>query len=325
VDLDLAQIRTFVTLAEELHFGRAAERLFLTQQALSKRIQRLERTAGEPLFARRHNAVELTLAGGRFLPHARRLLAMADETAVMLRPRTPSLRLDVWGPVQSPLRTLPELSAGLPGVQVELSMRRSMIASMNALCRNEIDTAFGRPYDLGRTWSAGLTHRPFRLEPMSVVVADRHPLAAAAEVTSDELRRTGLWWPIENGPAELTGWFQRYGAEHDVPITINGLNLGLAHFLAGLRADPSRIALTGVEWTMPPHVGVRVVPLRPVPHFLWSIVYREEDRNPALHRLVELISQIGPKHGWLDYRQGRDWLPAPDLADLAQDAPGDRY
>jgi len=52
MELDLGQVRAFVVTAEQLHFGRAAARLFLTQQALSKRIRQLERSLGEPLFVR---------------------------------------------------------------------------------------------------------------------------------------------------------------------------------------------------------------------------------------------------------------------------------
>ena len=74
MELDLTQVRAFVVTAEQLHFGRAAARLFLTQQALSKRIQRLEHSLGEPLFVRGPRGVELTEAGHRFLPHARALL-----------------------------------------------------------------------------------------------------------------------------------------------------------------------------------------------------------------------------------------------------------
>jgi DNA-binding transcriptional LysR family regulator len=70
MELDLAQVRAFVEVAEQRHFGRAAAKLFLTQQALSKRIQRLERTVGQPLLARGPRGVEPTAAGQRFLPYA---------------------------------------------------------------------------------------------------------------------------------------------------------------------------------------------------------------------------------------------------------------
>jgi hypothetical protein len=68
MELDLTQVRAFVEVAEQLHFGRAAARLFLTQQALSKRIQRLEHAVGEPLLVRGSRGVQLSDAGQRFLP-----------------------------------------------------------------------------------------------------------------------------------------------------------------------------------------------------------------------------------------------------------------
>jgi DNA-binding transcriptional LysR family regulator len=78
MDLDVGQVRAFVAVVDELNFGRAAERLYLTQQALSKRVMRLEQTLGVRLLDRGHHAVRLTDAGNGFLPHGRRLLAVAD-------------------------------------------------------------------------------------------------------------------------------------------------------------------------------------------------------------------------------------------------------
>jgi DNA-binding transcriptional LysR family regulator len=96
VDLDLAQVRAFVATAGELHFGRAATRLFLSQQALSKRIARLEDELGVQLFVRGKHAVELTEAGHRFLPPARQFLADGDRAVAAARNTSRPLRVDVW-------------------------------------------------------------------------------------------------------------------------------------------------------------------------------------------------------------------------------------
>jgi hypothetical protein len=74
--------------------------------------------------------------------------------------------------------------------------------------------------------------------------------------------------------------------------------------------------LLGEDWQLPPGCGVRLVPLRPAPCYLWSLVSRRADRQPLLSLLHGLIAGSAHREGWLRHHPDRDWLPDVDLATL---------
>jgi DNA-binding transcriptional LysR family regulator len=96
--MELRQLRYFVTLAEELHFGRAAAREHIVQSALSQQVQRLERELGVRLLERSTHHVALTAAGAAFLAEARQILTHVDRATEIARSATdasPALRVGI--------------------------------------------------------------------------------------------------------------------------------------------------------------------------------------------------------------------------------------
>src|SRR4051794_167549 len=109
VDLDTRLLRAFVAVAEELHFTRAAERLFVAQQALSAQIRQLERRVGVTVFERSTRKVALTDAGERLLPHARTVLEALDTATAELEAARRAKRVTLRvGSVPAARRTLPD-------------------------------------------------------------------------------------------------------------------------------------------------------------------------------------------------------------------------
>jgi len=122
----LRQLRYFVAVAEELHFGRAALRLHMTQPPLSQAIQALEAQLGATLFERTRRSVALTAAGEALLPEARRLLQQAEALPALARRAaagesgTLSLAFVSIADYNLLPDALREFSAAYPAVQVSL-------------------------------------------------------------------------------------------------------------------------------------------------------------------------------------------------------------
>jgi len=178
MDLSLQQLRGFVAVAEELHYGRAAQRLNLTQPPLTRQIQGLERSLGVKLFDRTGRGVRLTAAGDAFLDHARRVLALlqvapeaarraADGTTGTLR-----IAFTAIGAYAVLADFLTTVAEHVPAVTSELTELVS-IDQFDALAELKIDIGLVRP-PIPDQFASVLVHS----EDLVLAVPADHPLAA---------------------------------------------------------------------------------------------------------------------------------------------------
>jgi DNA-binding transcriptional LysR family regulator len=156
-ELDLRLLRHFVVVAEELHFTRAAARLYLAQQALSRDIARLERQLGVRLFTRTTRRVALTPDGERLLLRARELLAFHDQTLRELHgpdDRRPLL-VDLLAEGHTPTRVLRAARQHAPHAELVARFHGGFGAALQLLLAGRLDVAFGRSEGLGQPFPTG--------------------------------------------------------------------------------------------------------------------------------------------------------------------------
>jgi DNA-binding transcriptional LysR family regulator len=188
-NIELRHLRYFVAVAEELHFGRAAERLHLSQPPLSQQILKLEQMLGHPLLTRTSRSVSLTAAGEAFLQSARRTLRNVqrdiDETQRIARGEVGSLHI---GFVGSGMLT------GLPAIfrayhqaypRVHLHLHESFTSRvMEGLRDASLDAGILRDGDP----ADGLNVTPIFSEPFVAVLPVNHPRAKQKSISPAALR-----------------------------------------------------------------------------------------------------------------------------------------
>jgi DNA-binding transcriptional LysR family regulator len=149
MDVELADLTAIVALADALHFGRAAERLYVSQPALSKRIRKLEERIGGPLLVRRYRDVRLTEAGRLLAERGRHLLREAEATVTLSQraARGEAGLLRIGFGIASLLGLLPgallRFRRSHPGVELQLR-DMSTPEQIEALASREIDVGFVR-------------------------------------------------------------------------------------------------------------------------------------------------------------------------------------
>jgi DNA-binding transcriptional LysR family regulator len=323
VDLDLARVRAFVAVADEGHFGRAAAALSVSQQGLSKRVARLEAELGVQLLTRNAAGVSLTAAGRRLLDPARRLLAAADTAVAVTRQEPRTLRMDVWGHLYAPLRTVRQALDQAAGLDVELGRGRDLPAVVSALFRGETDAGFGRVHPAGAGDGLdGTAHRLVRLEPLDAVLSASHPLAGRTSLSPADLRGSTLLLPAA---AERLDYLARFARQFEMASRPAGPNLGLADFLERVRSGGDCFSLLPADLPAPPGAGVTTVPVTdPTPLYAWSLIWRRDDHHPRLSQLLDAFATAGRASRWLEFRPEADWLPDPDRSALVQGGSGAR-
>jgi DNA-binding transcriptional LysR family regulator len=204
MDVHVRELRYFAAVAEELHFTRAAERLYVSQPALSKQIRALERQLGTVLFERDRRGVRLSEAGTALLPYARRVLAeweaargavarvVADRAAVL-----------AVGMSTSPGRggVLPAIRSRFTALRPDASLRLRQVPWHDATAGLADGTS-----DVAFVWLPLPDPERYRWlvvaeEPRVVAMAAGHPLAARARIDfADLLDEPFLALPADAGP-----------------------------------------------------------------------------------------------------------------------------
>ncbi|MFE4664202.1 LysR family transcriptional regulator [Streptomyces sp. NPDC056716] len=311
-DLDPRLLRAFVAVAQELHFTRAAARLYVAQQALSRDVRRLERELGAELFVRTTRQVTLTGDGERLLPYARRVLRAQDELLAAFAPARPLL-VDVNSPGLGTARRVLHRARELePDLELMARYESGLTWAAGEVLAGRLDASFGRFAGLDPVLRAGLEQQPVRYEPMAVLLPRGHRLAGRDRVPLAELAgesvyagdgnpRTPEWtdlarrlfegrgievaspYPLAIGEEE----FERVMAKTGTPILVVEEFPAMAGTVHRLLIDP--------------------VPLSPV-----SLVWRKGLVHPGLTALRRAAAQLGAEKGWLR-RPAGGWIPANDL------------
>jgi DNA-binding transcriptional LysR family regulator len=188
--MELRHIRYFIAVAEECHFGRAAERLHIAQPPLSQQIKQLEAELGVQLLVRSTRRVELTQAGERYLERARAIVAGVEEAgreAVRVAAGEVG-RVSLGFVGSTTYELLPRLTRvlrqELPLVELDLHGEMLTPDQVAGLHDGTLDLAFLRP----PVRDPDLRLKVLRREPLVAVLPEAHPLAALEAVPLPDLR-----------------------------------------------------------------------------------------------------------------------------------------
>jgi DNA-binding transcriptional LysR family regulator len=290
--MELRHLRYFVTVAEDLHFGRAAQRLHIQQPPLSRQIQILEAELGFLLFERSRRRVELTPAGSALLVRVRQVFDALDAAIHDARSASEgeSGRLVIGYPSSLAYSGLTELLRAFrtrfPAVELTLH-ELSPGEQIDALKAGGLDVGFVR----SSLEDPALVAELVRREALMVVLPDDHPLTAQRTIPLEALAKEPfVMFPRARGPAyfdQLMGLCR--GAGFTPRIVQEAPQLDIVSMVAagfGISIMPSSMR----NFRRP---GVSFRAILGAPQVELLIVWRHQNLSPALHNFVDLVRVLG--------------------------------
>lgn len=306
-------LRRFVAVAEELHFTRAAARLHVSQQALSRDVARLERELRAELFTRTTRQVALTAQGERLLPYARQVIDAQDELLAACGPGASAspLLVDVNSPGLVGGRVLERARELVPDVELMARYESGLTWAAAELLAGRLDASFGRFAGLDPVIRAQLAQQPVRYERMAVLLPEGHPLAALPQVPVGALASepvyAGAGNPRTREWTELARLlFEGHGITLAAPVP---LAVGVEEFRR-VMAKHRRPVLAVVGFQDMPGTVLRPV-VDPVPISPVSLVWRRGRRHPGLDALRSAAASLAAAEEWL-LCPPDSWIPDSD-------------
>ncbi|MFJ8361368.1 LysR family transcriptional regulator [Streptomyces sp. NPDC093984] len=309
--VDPRLLRAFLAVAEELHFTRAATRLYVAQQALSRDIRRLERELGAELFVRTTRQVTLTPEGERLLPYARRVLDAQDELLAAFGQARPLL-VDLNSPgLVTGRRVLHWARALAPDLELMARYESGLTHAAAEVLAGRLDASFGRFAGLPAALRAGLDQQPVRYEPMAVVLPEDHRLASLEAVPLSALAGETVYAGAGNPRTpEWTDLAHRLFDGRDIRVAPPvPLAVGDEEFQR-IMARTGHPILAVVDFPALPGT-VRRPLVDPVPLSPVSLVWRQGLTHPGLDALRRAATEVAAAEGWLR-RPVDGWIPAND-------------
>lgn len=303
--MELRDIETFLVLADELHFAKTAERLYLTPSRVTQTIQGLEREVGAPLFERTSRRVNLTALGERFREATK---LGFDQLHTALRDAQASAR-----GVEQVLRLGYQYSIG-PEIALELAAafetehpgRGVVLTTLNEVF--DFTSVRNGHVDVLLTWSPGgsahaaladdLTAGPvLGSDQRAVLVAKDHPVATRESITTDDLIGYDVRKPDPLGaPAFADAWAPRQTTSGDPIRQVDGGRQFLSALDLLTTVARSQMAHFTIQSILDryPHEGVVAVPITDLPPCVIVPVWRTSAENATIRAFADLAGRRRP-------------------------------